>query len=321
MSATVDRKFFLLAIESVQIMWALAAGEVLLYGAYAIMFAFYMHVSRARNMAKTYRFLHISTITLFILAIAHCALQLAITVIFTRVFTAGSLEDLFQPSPAFVRLIEAGNAVYVTSTVIADSVFIFRCYRIWNRRVAVIVFGGVLVLAGTGLGYGNVILTILIDSSKDVSASRVRDEATVGTNLFIAFIIVSVFTTVVLMGLTVGRIWALACAARVVMGRKAVGAYYTACAMILESGALYCVGGTAFVVVGFRLAALPGGFTGAILAQIVGIAPTLISVRVALGCSVEDINSFVRRADRSPLAAKIDASTSESLDERVLYAH
>ncbi|KAJ7779855.1 hypothetical protein B0H16DRAFT_1448289 [Mycena metata] len=32
MSATVDRKFFLLAIKSVQIMWALAAAEVFLYG-------------------------------------------------------------------------------------------------------------------------------------------------------------------------------------------------------------------------------------------------------------------------------------------------
>ncbi|KAJ7779827.1 hypothetical protein B0H16DRAFT_1878475 [Mycena metata] len=323
MSATVDRKFFLLAIESIQIMWALMAAELFLYGAYVIMFAFYMHVSRARNMAKTHRFLHISTITLFILAIAHCALQLAITVIFTRAFTAGSLEDLFHPSPAFVRLIEAGNAVYVTSTVIADSIFIFRCYSIWNRRLAVIVFPAFLVLATTGFGYANVILTILIDSSRNVSTSRIRDEATVGTNLFIASITVSVFATVVLMGLTVGRIWSLARAARVVMGRKTVGTYHTACAMILESGALYCVGGIAFVAVGFRLAALPGGFTGAILAQIVGIAPTLISVRVALGCSVENVNSFVVQpcAGRSSLATKTEAPTPESLDDRVLYIH
>ncbi|KAJ7779830.1 hypothetical protein B0H16DRAFT_1830233 [Mycena metata] len=304
-------KFVLLLIESVQVMWALTAAEGFLYGAYVIMFAFYMHVSGARNMAKTHRFLHISTITLFILATAHCALQLAITAIFTRV-TA-------ELNPALVRLIEAANAVYVTSTMIADSVFIFRCYSIWNRRLAVIVFPASLVLVATGLGYGNAMLVILTHS-REVSASNIQ--IIVNLNLFIASIAVSLFATVILMGLTVGRIWLLARDARVIMGRKAVGIYYMASAMILESGALYCVGGATLVVVGFRWF-LNGSltFTGVILAQIVGIAPTLISVRVALGCSVENVNSFVvqPRADRSPLAAKIEALTPESPDKRVLY--
>ncbi|KAJ7779924.1 hypothetical protein B0H16DRAFT_1500243 [Mycena metata] len=126
------------------------------------------------------------------------------------------------------------------------------------------------------------------------------------------------------MGLAVGRIWSLARAARVVMGRKAVGTYYTACAMILESGALYCVGGTVFVPVGIRLFAIGEfSFTGVILAQIVGIAPTLISVRVALGCSVKNVDSFAvqPRADHSPLTTKIEAPTPESLDDRILYIH
>ncbi|KAJ7722199.1 hypothetical protein B0H16DRAFT_1473487 [Mycena metata] len=301
MSATVD-PYFLDVIDSIQILWALTAPEVFLYGAYVIMFAFYMHVSRARNMAKTHRFLHISTITLFILATAHCVLQLATTVIFTRDFTTGSEVQLAE---ALSALSDAANTVYVTSTI-------------WNRRLAVIAFPAFLVLVTTGLGYANVMLVILTDSG-DASALRIL--VTVETNLFIASVAVSVFTTVVLMGLT-GRIWSLARAARVVMGRKAVGTYYTACAMILESGALYCVGGTAFIAVGLRLFVTGSlTFTGAILAQIVGIAPTLIAVRVALGCSVEDVNSFVvqPRAARPPLAAKIEAPTPESLDERVLY--
>ncbi|KAJ7035434.1 hypothetical protein C8F04DRAFT_1258983 [Mycena alexandri] len=306
------------AADDGQLTWALTAAEVFFYGTYFSMFAFYMHVSRARNMAKTHRFLHISTIILFILATAHCALQLATTVINTKGLT-GEYEDRIVA--AFLGFSDAANTVYVTSTVIADSIFIFRCYSIWNRRLAIVVFPAFLVLITTVLGYANVMLLILTDSG-DMSALDILN--IVNQNLFIASIAVSLFTTVVLMGLTVGRIWLLARAARVVMGHKAVGTYYTACAMILESGALYCVGGTAFVAVWFRL--FESGtlaFTGAILGQIVGIAPTLIAVRVALGCSVEDVKSFVvqPRATRSPLVARREAPTPESLDDSVLYIH
>ncbi|KAJ7779862.1 hypothetical protein B0H16DRAFT_727134 [Mycena metata] len=296
------------AADDGQLTWALTAAEVFFYGTYFSMFAFYMHVSRARNMAKTHRFLHISTITLFILATAHCALQLATTVINTKGLTEEYEERIVA---AFLGFSDAANTVYVTSTVIADSIFIFRCYSIWNRRLAVIVFPAFLVLVTTDSG--------------DMSALDILNH--VNQNLFIASIAVSLFTTVVLMGLTVlrkvGRIWLLARAARVVMGHNAVGTYYTACAMILESGALYCVGGTAFVAVWFRL--FESGtlaFTGAILGQI-GIAPTLIAVRVALGCSVEGVSSFVvqPRATRPPLIARMEAATPESLDDRVLCIH
>ncbi|KAJ7772266.1 hypothetical protein B0H16DRAFT_1685335 [Mycena metata] len=75
----------------------------------------------------------------------------------------------------------------------------------------------------TSLGYVNVIIMIL--------SQEVPQRA---TSLFIASISVSLFTTVILMALTVGRIWSLARAARVVMGQKAVGTYYTVCAMMSQ---------------------------------------------------------------------------------------
>ncbi|KAF8125056.1 hypothetical protein K438DRAFT_2002259 [Mycena galopus ATCC 62051] len=78
---------------------------------------------------------------------------------------------------------------------------------------------------------------------------------------------VSVFTPVVLMGLSVSRIWW----------------YYTVSAMNLESGALDCVGTIVFVILAFQA---PRGGTfitsGAVLGQLVGIAPTSIAVRVGL---------------------------------------
>ncbi|KAJ7200040.1 hypothetical protein GGX14DRAFT_467296, partial [Mycena pura] len=85
--------------------------------------------------------------------------------------------------------------------------------------------------------------------------------------------IVSLFTTFILMGLTVGRIWMLARAARRVLGAELTSTYDTVCAMILESGSLYLCGGIVFIAL--------------------GIAPTIIAVRVALGQSVENVNSFI----------------------------
>ncbi|KAJ7740397.1 hypothetical protein B0H16DRAFT_1729095 [Mycena metata] len=107
------------------------------------------------------------------------------------------------------------------------------------------------------------------------------------------------------------------------MGRKAAGTYYMVCAMILESGGLCCVFGIPIVCVGFKLdIAIDGLSTGAVFAQIVCIAPTLIAVRVGLGCSVEDMNSFVvqPRAAQPPLAANAEAHTHESSpDNPILY--
>ncbi|KAJ7909972.1 hypothetical protein B0H13DRAFT_2489019 [Mycena leptocephala] len=104
------------------------------------------------------------------------------------------------------------------------------------------------------------------------------------------------------MGLSAGRIWWLAAGARQLMGRKVVDRYSTVSAMILESGALYCVGGIAFVIISaYELSSVSASFrcidtntttSGAILGQLVGIAPTIIAVRVGLGQSIESTDSF-----------------------------
>ncbi|KAJ6538125.1 hypothetical protein B0H19DRAFT_1240665 [Mycena capillaripes] len=90
----------------------------------------------------------------------------------------------------------------------------------------------------------------------------------------------------------VGRIWWLSRAARHLVGMDAAGKYYTVVAMILESGALYFTGGLVFVVL-FLKADLPKAQTGIVLGQLVGIAPTIIAVRVGLGYSVESVESFI----------------------------
>ncbi|KAF7333463.1 hypothetical protein MVEN_02362500 [Mycena venus] len=100
----------------------------------------------------------------------------------------------------------------------------------------------------------------------------------------------------------------------------------TVCAMILESGALYLCGGIVFIAFEFgvagrlsidvvRHASTAKGDTilmrllakqteGVVLAQLVGIAPTIIAARVALGKSVENMGA---------------SAAADPLDDEVLY--
>ncbi|KAJ7336746.1 hypothetical protein DFH08DRAFT_813071 [Mycena albidolilacea] len=62
---------------------------------------------------------------------------------------------------------------------------------------------------------------------------------------------------------------------------------------------------------------------GIVLAQLVGIAPTIIAVRVALGQSVENVNSFVvprpRMHSNSPFHHETAVTAMDSVDDEVLY--
>jgi len=97
--------------------------------------------------------------------------------------------------------------------------------------------------------------------------------------------------------------------------------------MILESGALYCAGGIALVVLA---TSIPTGTTerlvsdlisGAVLGQLVGIAPTIIAVRVGLGQSVESVGSFAATGQpRTQNSPKFHATaTAQSTEQHVLY--
>ncbi|KAJ7177402.1 hypothetical protein C8R43DRAFT_942676 [Mycena crocata] len=149
---------------------------------------------------------------------------------------------------------------------------IFRCYAIRNFQRKIIATPLLSTLAVAGLVY--------FDSGRLTAIVII-------TFLFNLSIAVSLFTTIMLMGLSVGRIWWLARRARDVLGRRVTVKYHTVVAMIisLESGALYCLGGIAFIIVACREASStnPAITSGAVLGQLVGIAPTILAVRVGLG--------------------------------------
>ncbi|KAJ7830708.1 hypothetical protein B0H14DRAFT_3143414 [Mycena olivaceomarginata] len=276
--------------------------------------AFYVQVIRKRGLGRN-RLLASATIALFVLCTAHCVLVLA------AVATAGSWGmvvvgqptgdlslDEIQLGLLTYNLSLAANIVYVTN-ILADAIFVRT-------------------------GYFNVSFEVMNSYQAAFLSNLLWFDVTIG---------VSLFTTFILMGLTVGRIWMLARTARRVLGAELTGTYHTVCAMILESGALYLCGGTAFIVLAVR-GPLAGNITsvrhasatkidtilirlfrkqteGVVLAQLVGIAPTIIAVRVALGQSVENVNSFIvpRPRVRSPFHQEACATALDPVDDEVLY--
>ncbi|KAJ7191966.1 hypothetical protein GGX14DRAFT_578552 [Mycena pura] len=325
-------------IDNIQIGFFVLAGEVFFYGGYAVMFGYYLHVLHARGISKN-RFLTVATISLFVLCSALLALLAAESAVYTQisknligVSSVASLDRAENSLPLYATLDRAANAIYITTNVIADSIFvssfresvflasftilqIFRCYAIWNFQLKVVIIPILLTISGAGFGYTNLFVSVKNHVSQENGSEGSSTEA----HLFMVSMGVSVLTTVVLMGLSAGRIWWFARTARKMGVRRLTSRYYTVSAMILESGALYCVGTIVFIILAFQV---PRGGTyitsGAVLGQLVGIAPTLIAVRVGLGKSVDSVDSFI---EAQPRRARVpfEVKRIPSMEEGIVY--
>ncbi|KAJ7732921.1 hypothetical protein DFH07DRAFT_968195 [Mycena maculata] len=201
------------AMKHIQFNLYILAGEVLLYGAYAAMFGFYLHILRGRGISNN-RFLTVATICLFVLCTAHLALLAATTVFLNQFHETSVGEESTSSLEISASLNRAATTVYVTSNVIADCVFIFRCYAIWNFSIRVIILPTVLTaLVGGGssyiqegivvfslqvLGYANIAVSLQNGLTMVVAA----DPHSAIARLFFISVSISVFTTVILMGLS-----------------------------------------------------------------------------------------------------------------------
>jgi len=283
-------------MQDIEVGLYVVVGEVLLYGAYLTMFGFYLHVLRKHGVMNN-RFLTIATIALFLLCTAHCALQLAITKVANTIAASPKLP--LQAVQLSVALNRASNTIYVTSNIIADAIFIFRCYAIWNFRWRIVILPVFLTIMTAAAGYINVGVSLQEAAAFSFDPTIAIFSGGFAAFLFLISVSLSVITTLILMGLSAGRIWWLASGsgARRLVGQQVVDKYTTISAMMLESGALYCAGSIAFVIVsGYELSGmLDTNITtsGAILGQLVGIAPTIIAVRVGLGKRVESATIYV----------------------------
>ncbi|KIK68279.1 hypothetical protein GYMLUDRAFT_710780 [Collybiopsis luxurians FD-317 M1] len=163
--------------------------------------------------------------------------------------------------------------IYIFSNVIADGLLMYRCYVIWNRDLKVVVI--------PALGYlSNIVLGIL---------SIVHDH-----NLVNDFWIITVLENITLTLLTAGRILYINKEIGGILGSAVKTKYNTIAAVMLESGFLY----SSIVLATSITARIPRNaiYASCLLAastQIVGIAPSLIIIRVARGVDTRDILSSI----------------------------
>ncbi|KAJ3850388.1 hypothetical protein EV368DRAFT_66633 [Lentinula lateritia] len=158
--------------------------------------------------------------------------------------------------------------IYIFSNVIADALLLYRCFIIWekDRRVVLLPVLGFLC---------NLVLGILGLSYND--------------EFVFYFWILTIVENIVLTTLITGRIWYINRTSGEILGSTVKTKYNMIAAIILESGSVY----SAIVLATSITSMIPHD---AILAscmlaaatQVVGIAPCLIIIRVALDVDTRD---------------------------------
>jgi len=266
------------------------AAEWFLYGIYVVLFCFC--VKTLRHCRVRHRLaLCVAISVIFVFCTLHWILQLVnagelLTVLEEKALVPGLHINTNELKERWNQINIVMGTIYVTSNLIADGIFIYRCYCIWDFRRRIVAVPIILLITCGCLGYASIIACGLEGYSEFLFINW----------LFPLAVIFSVMTNVLLMALTAGRIWWIARGARAIMGPAVVKQYRTVIAMILESGALYCTPGLLYLIV---LAIRPSAtqVIFAALAQVVGIAPTIIVVRVGLGDSVDSVDSFRAEAE------------------------
>ncbi|KAF8153539.1 hypothetical protein K438DRAFT_2026760 [Mycena galopus ATCC 62051] len=282
-------------IEGVELRMYVLMAEIFFYGTYVVIFAFYVNILQLTNKSD--------------LALAF-----------------SPTSSLTPPMQMFGAFTNATNVIYVTSNVIADIIFMFRCYAVWNFRRRVVAIPALCTLVVAVLGYFNAATWLQgfeLDETRFLLQPSVVD-VSYTPGLFGISILLSLLTTLILMGLSAGRIWWLARTARQVLGVKSTSRYYVICAMILESGAMYSLGVVIFIAISWTTVVPQSGVIdttgGAVLGQLVGLAPTIIAVRVGLGQSVESVGSFGAR-ENSGVQSRLEfraTATDPSIEHRVI---
>ncbi|KAJ7613380.1 hypothetical protein FB45DRAFT_1036320 [Roridomyces roridus] len=297
---------------------------VLYPGAYVVLFGFYMKILLKPREFQKNPFLHSTTIALFGLSTIHLSLLLAIAALENRanIFLIADLLDpalapaLFaeDKSMAGTALVKAAFGIYVTSNVVADGIFVFRCYAIWLFRIKIVVIPTLCTIAVAFFGYWHIIRP----------GGQVQ-----GFSLLTLPILISLATTILLMILSGVSLDHRSVYELIVIQRDESGGWHAERAKywdtgpdgttLLESGALYYAGAVIVAILSMlfynRSASL---MSAAISAQLVGIAPTLIAVRVGLNRSVESVDSFaiaVQRPRRQLSSVDFHISTTEPVQQ------
>ncbi|KAJ7271729.1 hypothetical protein C8J57DRAFT_1319556 [Mycena rebaudengoi] len=232
--------------------------------------------------------LSLSTILIFVDAAALSAYIQACRAMIIKAAELGlPLERVAPHVPelsTYDALVKTQRIVFCIDNFVAELVFLYRCYVIWNGRLTVLILPGLLIL--TTLGAACV-----------VSFTQIIPP--------IVPLVLSMASNTVLILLTAGRIWWMQREASYLDTEKVSfkTRYTLAIAIIVESGALYILLAfvTIFVTATYEMEYTLAAITQGVAQQAVNLIPALTIVRVGLGRSVhETIQTNTKSNSKEP---------------------
>ncbi|KAJ7629076.1 hypothetical protein FB45DRAFT_1059684 [Roridomyces roridus] len=161
------------------------------------------------------------------------------------------------------------TVAFVLNTLIADLVLIWRCWTLWDHNWIAVTLPILCTLTGAALGGKYIQATILIYNNP---------RSNPGTNFGISYMSLSLGTTCVCTILIIYRIMMMSN-----RGTRRARGYTRVIEMMVESALLYSV--TLVVFLPYLIADFDVNkvYPSVVVAQMTGIAPTLIVARVTFG--------------------------------------
>ncbi|THU84685.1 hypothetical protein K435DRAFT_870024 [Dendrothele bispora CBS 962.96] len=275
----------------------------LLYGVYLVLFAICMYII-AHKKGSVSRLHFAALVALFVLAtlgfILDCIYtNFKIEMILIEV-TNSSLEgsNTAVPPSLSVTLF----VLHGLTNIIADIILIHRCYKVWGAKKKVIVLPVIISIINNGLAFGEIIAGTVLTVNK-TTAQDINSLPTLGGNYLtfendaiILYLAVTLFTNLVITFMIAGRIWWIGHQISKFLPSRKFNLARQTMAICLESGIMYPL--VIFPTLVLSSQAVKSNtpsqfFEAGILIQAMGIAPTFIIVRVALGISIESVQDTI----------------------------
>jgi len=176
----------------------------------------------------------------------------------------------------FTPMVVLGNSAYAALNFLADGLVLYRCWLIWNYNWIVMILPTLIYLGSTAMS----ILTVT--NNAHVGAMFF---GTASLHLATSWSSLSMSLNIILTVMIVGRLMAARNKLAAVLGKQHAKLYTSIAAMVIESAAIYSSLSLLFLIF-FQLKTSAVQFVNCILPPLtysMGIAPTLILVRVARG--------------------------------------
>ncbi|KAF5367695.1 hypothetical protein D9758_009872 [Tetrapyrgos nigripes] len=294
-----------------------------LYGGYAVLFAIFMYIMRCKN-GITQRVHQVAIISLFALATVGFIFSSIEENMQVKLKSGPGLEsfkDWFNPYLISQTVL---FGIYTLANVIADFILIHRCYKLWKSKKRVIAFPVFISVVNNGLALVRMIFQaiwakdMITDDFETLDSDTLSSIGKLGPDFLISFLAVNLFANLLIPFMIAGRIWWIGRQASKFIGRRKNSlTRRSITAICLESGIIYPVLliPTLAVYVPIYTSTASFNFLGDLipmLTQVVGIAPTFIIVRVALGISIENVQDTAASWDNEG-DLEDDASTGASV--------